>query len=72
MAKPYSFLFLDSRKYIAYSNLQVKMWEKYAEDGTFNPLYKADEEDIDLETIDPSSQGSDNTTDNNDEKISNT
>ena len=70
MAKPYSFLFLDSRKYIAYSNLQVKMWEKYAEDGTFNPLYKADEEDIDLETIDPSSQGS-KETDNNDEKISN-
>ena len=68
MAKPYSFLYLDSRKYIAYSNLQIKMWEKYAEDGTFNPLYKADEEDIDLETIDPSSQQDSG---NNDEELSN-
>ena len=54
MEKPYSFLFLDSRKYLAYSNLQTKLWQKYNEDGTFAPLYKANEGKIDLETIDPS------------------
>ena len=55
MEKPYSFLYLDSRKYLAYSNLQEKMWQKYNEDGSFAPLYKNEEGDIDLETIDPSS-----------------
>lgn len=55
MEKPYSFLYLDSRKYLAYSNLQEKMWSKYNEDGTFAPLYKAEEGEIDLDKIDPSS-----------------
>ena len=55
MEKPYSFLFLDSRKYLAYSNLQEKMWSKYDENGKFAPLYKAEEGEIDLDTIDPSS-----------------
>ncbi len=32
------------------------MWDKYDENGKFNPLYKADEGQIDLDTIDPSSQ----------------
>lgn len=55
MEKPYSFLFLDSRKYLAYHNLQTPMWSKYNEDGTFAPLYKAEEGDVNLDTIDPSS-----------------
>tara|TARA_R110002012_G_scaffold85795_3_gene213778 strand:+ start:2312 stop:3202 length:891 start_codon:yes stop_codon:yes gene_type:complete len=54
MEKPYSFLFLDSRKYTAWSNLQSLMWSKYDENGNFNPLYKANEGEIDLEKIDPS------------------
>lgn len=54
MEKPYSFLFLDSRKYLAYSNLTEHMWSKYNEDGTFAPLYGAEEGDIDLDSIDPS------------------
>ena len=57
MEKPYSFLFLDSRKYLAYSNLTTQMWSKYNEDGTFAPLYKADEGKLELDAIDPSSQG---------------
>ena len=32
------------------------MWEKYDEQGKFNPLYKADEGVMDLDTIDPSSK----------------
>lgn len=59
MEKPYSFLFLDSRKYLAYQNLQEKMWEKYDENGNFNPLYKANEGQIDLDGIDPSSSQGD-------------
>ena len=31
------------------------MWEKYDENGNFNPLYKAEEGQIDLDGIDPSS-----------------
>ena len=54
MEKPYSFLFLDSRKYLAYSNLTDHMWSKYNEDGTFAPLYKAEEGKMDLDVIDPS------------------
>ena len=58
MEKPYSFLFLDSRKYRAYSNLTDFMWEKYNENGEFNPLYKAEEGKINLDLLDPSaSQG---------------
>ena len=56
MEKPYSFLYLDSRKYLAYSNLTEHMWSKYDENGKFNPLYKADEGQLDLDHIDPSSQ----------------
>ena len=56
MEKPYSFLFMDARKYRAYSNLTDFMWEKYDEQGKFNPLYKADEGVMDLDTIDPSSK----------------
>lgn len=58
MEKPYSFLFLDSRKYLAYNNLTDHMWSKYNEDGTFAPLYRADEGDIDLDVIDPSASQS--------------
>ena len=58
MEKPYSFLFMDSRKYLAYSNLTEFMWSKYNEDGTFAPLYKADEGKLELDAIDPSSQSS--------------
>ena len=58
MEKPYSFLFLDSRKYLAYSNLTEHMWSKYNEDGTFAPLYGAEEGDIDLDSIDPSANQS--------------
>tara|TARA_R110002126_G_scaffold51879_5_gene141706 strand:+ start:1101 stop:2015 length:915 start_codon:yes stop_codon:yes gene_type:complete len=57
MAKPYSFLFLDSRKYVAYSNLQTLMWSKYDENGNFNPLYKANEGEMDLKEIDPNDDG---------------
>lgn len=39
MEKPYSFLYLDARKYRAYNNLQELMWEKYDENGKFNPPY---------------------------------
>ena len=56
MEKPYSFLFMDSRKYLAYSNLTTHMWSKYNEDGTFAPLYKAEEGKLELDVIDPSSQ----------------
>jgi hypothetical protein len=58
MEKPYSFLFLDSRKYLAYNNLTDHMWSKYNEDGTFAPLYGAEEGQIDLDTIDPSASQS--------------
>ena len=54
MEKPYSFLFMDSRKYLAYSNLTTHMWSKYNEDGTFAPLYKAEEGKLELDAIDPS------------------
>ena len=56
MEKPYSFLFLDSRKYLAYSNLTEHMWSKYDEQGKFAPLYKADEGHLELDAIDPSAQ----------------
>ena len=46
--------FLDSRKYTATSNLTDHMWSKYNEDGTFAPLYKAEEGKMDLDVIDPS------------------
>ena len=39
MEKPYSFLYLDARKYRAFNNLTDFMWEKYDENGKFNPLY---------------------------------
>lgn len=39
MEKPYSFLYLDARKYKAYNNLTDFMWEKYDENGKFNPPY---------------------------------
>ena len=40
MEKPYSFLYLDARKYEAWSNLTQHMWSKYTEDGKFAPLYQ--------------------------------
>ena len=39
MEKPYSFLYLDARKYKAYNNLTDFMWEKYDDNGKFNPPY---------------------------------
>lgn len=56
MEKPYSFLFLDARKYTAWSNLTEHMWSKYDENGNFAPLYKAEEGKLDLDTIDPSAK----------------